>query len=196
MVKILAIGGSLRRGSFNKKLAKLAAAGAMKAGAQVTIVDLANYPLPLYNQDVEDESGLPENAKKLKKLFIDHDGFLFSSPEYNSSISGVFKNVIDWVSRPEDADPAPLIAFKGKIASIMSASPSYLGGLRGLVTLRSILSNINVLVLPEQLTIPHANKAFNESGQLIDPAKLGKAMQMGERLANFMKNTCAKGTSP
>lgn len=184
--KILAIGGSMRKGSFNKKLTKIAAAGARKAGADVTIIDLNEYRLPLYHGDEEEVNGLPEKAKELKKLFIESDGFLFSSPEYNSSVSGVFKNVIDWVSRPEDSDPYYLVAFKGKTAAIMSASPGALGGLRGLVHLRAILNNIGVMVIPDQLSVSKANEAFNNEGQLKDPEKLEKALGIGSQLTRLI----------
>lgn len=176
--KILAIAGSLREHSLNKKLAKIAAAGARKAGAEVTIVNLSDYRLPLYDGDLEANEGLPDKVKELRQLFIEHDGFIFSSPEYNSSVSGVFKNVIDWVSRP-DVKPV----FFGKTAVIMSASPGDLGGLRGLVHLRAILGNLNVLVLPDQISISAAHQAFNKDGQLNDPVKLEKTLALGSKLA-------------
>ncbi|MGA8164401.1 MAG: NAD(P)H-dependent oxidoreductase [Waddliaceae bacterium] len=185
--KILAIAGSMREDSYNKKLAKIAAAGARKAGANVTLLNLADYRLPLYDGDLEDREGLPDKAKELKRLFIDHDGFLFSSPEYNSSISGVFKNAIDWVSRPEKEDPVSLVAFRGKTAALMSASPGVLGGLRGLVHLRAILSNIHVLVLPDQVTVSKAHEAFNEDGQLKDLKKMKGILALGEKLTEMLR---------
>src|SRR4051812_33174915 len=111
--KILAFAGSTREGSYNKKLVKVAAAAATAAGAQVTLVDLRDFPMPLYDGDLETKEGLPSNARKLKELFISHDGFLISCPEYNSSISGVLKNTIDWISRPQPNEPS-LAAFAGK----------------------------------------------------------------------------------
>ena len=140
-VKILAFAGSTRKESFNKKLVRIAALGATEAGAEISIVDLRDFPLPLFDEDLEAAEGQPENAKKFKKLMIEHDGFLLSSPEYNSSISGVLKNTIDWVSRPVEGEPS-LIAFSGKVVSLMSASPGALGGLRGLVHIRSILGSL------------------------------------------------------
>lgn len=184
-VKILALAGSLREDSFNKKLVKIAAAGARKAGANVTIINLSNYRLPLYDADLEVSEGLPEKVKELRQLFIDHDGFLFSSPEYNSSLSGVFKNLIDWVSRPENGKGG-LAAFSSKTAVIMSASPGALGGLRGLVHLRAILGNMNVLVLPDQISISAADGAFNEDGQLTDPVKLEKTLALGSKLTQVI----------
>lgn len=184
--KILALAGSLRKDSLNKRLVKIAAAGARKAGAEVTIVDLADYRLPLYDGDLEAREGIPEKAKELKKLFVENQGFLIASPEYNSSISGTFKNAIDWVSRPEEGEP-PLIGFKGKVAAIMSASPGALGGLRGLVHVRAILGNVGTLIIPDQLTVSSAHEAFNEEGQLKDPKKLEQALGLGATLADYIK---------
>ena len=183
--KILAFAGSTRRDSFNKKLVKVAAAGATAAGAQVTIVDLKDYPMPLYDGDLEAEQGIPENAKKLKTLMVSHDGFLISSPEYNSSISGVLKNTIDWISRPVPNEE-PLIAFNGKVVSLMSASPGALGGLRGLVTVRSLLSNINVIVLPGQVAVPKAHEAFEADGKLKDAKQQASVEALGRDLTNTL----------
>ena len=120
--KILALAGSTREGSYNKKLVRVAAAGAQAAGGEVTLVDLRELPMPLYDGDLEAAEGLPPNARILKRLMIAHDGLLISAPEYNSSITAVLKNAIDWASRPEP-DEIPLVAFKDKVAALMSASP-------------------------------------------------------------------------
>src|SRR6266850_6331625 len=134
--RILAFAGSTRRESINKKLVAIAARGAREAGAEVTLIELKDFPLPLFDQDLEAEQGMPENGKQLKKLFIDHDGLLIASPEYNSSITAVLKNAIDWVSRPAPGEP-PLVAFRSKVATLMSASFGALGGRRGLDHIRS-----------------------------------------------------------
>src|SRR5262249_15022647 len=155
--RILAFAGSTRRESFNKKLLQHAAKGAREAGAEVTLLDLKDIPLPLFDQDLEAEHGMPDNGAKLKKLFIDHDGLLIASPEYNSSVTAVLKNALDWVSRPAPGEPS-LVAFRGKVAALLSASPGALGGLRGLVHVRSILGNIGVIVLPEQFAVPRAQE--------------------------------------
>src|SRR6516164_9635702 len=160
MPRILAFAGSTRRESFNKKLLEYAVKGAREAGAEVTLIDLKDFPLPLFDQDLEAEHGMPDNGMKLKQLFIDHDGLLIAAPEYNSSITAVLKNAIDWVSRPAPGEP-PLVAFRGKVAALMSASPGALGGLRGLVHVRSILGNIGVIVLPNQIAVAKAADAFN-----------------------------------
>ena len=110
----------------------------------------------------------PKRPKPSKQLLIDHDGLLIASPEYNGSVSAALKNAIDWASRSDSKDETPLAAFRGKVASIMAASPGGLGGLRGLVHLRSILSNIQVLVLPQQLAVGQAHEAFDADGQLVN----------------------------
>lgn len=163
--KILAFAGSSREQSYNKKLVKIASDAARNAGATVTYIDLRDFSLPLYDGDLEEAQGLPENAIKLKELFNTHEGLLISSPEYNSSISAVLKNTIDWLSRPH-AGEKPLGCFTDKVAGLMSASPGQLGGLRGLVTLRSILGNIQVHVHHHQIAISKAHEAFDEAGNL------------------------------
>jgi NAD(P)H-dependent FMN reductase len=180
--KILAFAGSTRTDSFNKKLVKIAAVGAKGAGAQVTFVDLRDIPMPLYDGDLEVHQGLPDNAKAFKDLLRTHDGFLISAPEYNSGISGVLKNAIDWASRPVPGE-APLVCFTGKVVALMSASPGQLGGLRGLVQVRTILSNLQVLVLPEQMAISNAHEAFQVDGRLKDSKKQVAIEVLGSSLA-------------
>ena len=184
MTKILAFAGSLRRESFNKKLVRAAAAKLRDAGLETTTVDLRDYALPIYDGDLEEQEGIPENALRLKTLFGEHQGLLISSPEYNSSISAVLKNTIDWISRRSEGE-APLAAFRGKVAALMSASPGAFGGLRGLVTLRSILGNIGVLVLPTQLTVPGAHNAFSEDGSLLDQGLDGRLSKLAAELADI-----------
>ena len=184
-VKILAFAGSTRRDSFNKRLARIAAEGAREAGAEVTVIDLADLPLPLFDQDLEAAEGPPENARKLKALMAEHHGFLIASPEYNSSITGVLKNAIDWASRRAPEEPR-LVAFAGKAAALMSASPGTLGGLRGLVHLRAILGNLGVLVLPRQKAVPRAGQAFAEDGSLADPDMQAAVQALGSRLAETL----------
>ena len=185
MPRILAFAGSLRRDSFNKKLVSIAARGARAAGAEVALIDLKDFPLPLFDQDVEAEQGMPDHGKKLKKLFIEHDGLLIASPEHNSSITGVMKNAIDWVSRPAPGESS-LMAFRGKVATLMSASPGALGGLRALVHVRSILGNIGVVVLPEQIAVPKAHEALKPDGSLVDPKQQAAIEGLGNTLAAFL----------
>ena len=186
-VKILAFAGSARKDSYNKKLAAIAASAAEAAGAQVTLIDLRDYTLPLFDQDLEAAGGLPANAIKLKQLFKEHDGFLISCPEYNSSITPLLKNTIDWVSRPNPPDPE-LAAFKNKTAALLSASPGALGGLRGLVTVRALLGNIGVLILPGQLAVSRANEAFDEKGVLKDV----KQQEAVKKIAKELVETLTK----
>lgn len=186
-VKILAFAGSTRKDSLNKKLVQLAAQHSRDAGAEVTFIDLRDLPMPLYDGDLEAAGGIPENAKKFKNLLRDHAGLLISSPEYNSSISGVLKNAIDWASRPETDSETPLVCFKGKVAALMSASPGGLGGLRGLVHVRAILGNIGVIVLPDQLSISSANNAFDASGKLKDEGKTKQLKALASGLAQTLQ---------
>ena len=184
--RILAFAGSSRKESFNNRLVQVAAEGARAAGAEVTVVNLRDYPLPLFDQDLEQEQGTPQNATKLKQLFLDHGGLLISSPEYNSSITPLLKNTIDWVSRPADGE-APLAAYKGKVAAIMAASPGGLGGLRGLVHVRSILGNIGVVVLPDQIAVARAFEAFDDEGQLKDEDQRARVQGLGASVADILE---------
>lgn len=167
-VKIAAFAGSARKGSFNARLARAAAEAAGAAGADATFIDLADYPLPLFNQDLEAEHGLPDPGRRLKDQLLDQHGFLICSPEYNSSISPLMKNTIDWLSRPTDSEPG-LVCFQGKVVGLLATSPGRLGGLRGLVHLRSIMMNIGCHVVPKQLAVPSAFEAFGEDGGITDP---------------------------
>ena len=187
MTKILAFTGSSRKDSYNIKLVKIAAIGAESAGAKATLVDLADYPMPVYNQDLEQKKGMPENARKFKNLMIESDAFLIASPEYNSSFSPLLENTIDWASRAESPNEASLAAYYGKVAAIMSASPGGLGGLRGLVFLRMLLSNIGVTVLPGQQTVSHASKSFESDGSLLDEKKQKAVLNLGIKLAETVK---------
>ena len=155
------------------------------AGTEVTLIELRDLALPLFDQDLEAAQGPPPGAIKLKRLMIEHDGFLISSPEYNSSVTGVLKNAIDWASRPAPNEP-PLVAFKGKVATLMSASPGALGGLRGLVHLRAILGNIGVLVLPDQVAVAKAFETFNEDGSLKDAKQQAAVEGLGQGLAAIL----------
>ena len=166
-IKLLAFSGSLRVGSYNQRLIRLAADAARQAGAEVTEIRLADFALPIFDPHIE-ATAFPDSARELKRLFRSHHGFLVAAPEYNGSISGVLKNAIDWVSRPTEGETeTALSAFRTKVAGIMSASIGPFGGLRGLMHLRQSLSTIQVLVVPEQVAVPFAHKAF-EGDELID----------------------------
>lgn len=183
---ILAFAGSTRRASHNRKLIRIAARGAEQAGAKVTLIDLADYPLPIYNADLEAESGLPDEALALKELFLDHQGVLLACPEYNSSITPLLKNTLDWVSRSAEGEK-PLACYKGKLIGLVSASPGALGGLRGLIHVRAILGNLGCLVLPEQRAINRARDAFDEHGELRDADQTGQVEQVGARLTELLR---------
>ena len=185
MPRILAFAGSARKDSYNKKLIQIAVQGARAAGAEVTLIDLKDFPLPLFDEDMEKESGSPENAQMLKKLFVEHDGLMIAAPEYNSSITPLLKNTIDWVSRSAPGEP-PLVAYSGKAAILMSASPGGLSGLRGLVHVRAILGNIGVIVLPDQIAVSKAFEAFNSDGSLKDTKQQAGVEKLGATLATFL----------
>lgn len=184
--RILALAGSLRSGSFNKRLLAVAASAASDAGASVTTVDLRDFPLPVFDEDLEAEHGMPEQATALKQLFLAHNGLLIASPEYNSSVSAALKNVIDWVSRRAEGEPMKA-AFLGKAAAIMSASPGGLGGLRGLVHLRSILGNIGIIVLPDEISIPEAHAAFTDQGNLDNERKQAAVEALARNLVETVE---------
>ena len=184
--RILAFGGSLRSASYNQRLVTIAARGARGAGAQVTLIRLRDFPMPLYDMDLEDAKGMPENAAKLKALFAEHDGLLIASPEYNSGITAALKNAIDWVSRATSPDEAPLSVLRGKTAAILAASPGGYGGSRSLAQFRTFIENISVNVLPEQITIPKVHEIMDEDGELADPALQAAVLELGAKLARAL----------
>jgi len=188
--RILAFAGSARKDSFNKQLIRIAARGAEQAGVPCSVIDLRDYTLPVYDADLEEQDGLPEPARKLRELFAAHQGLLISAPEHNSSISALLKNTIDWVTRSPDAKP-DISCFRGKWCALLAASPGSLGGLRGLVTVRSLLGNIGVTVLPHQLAVPQAHKAFGPDGELIDEAQRKRAEEVGAELARVLRKLSA-----
>src|SRR3954462_2345367 len=183
--KILAFSGSTRSDSFNTKLLRIAIKGAEAAGAQVTYVGLRDLDLPLYDGDLEERITLPDGARKLKRLFDEHDGFLIASPEYNGSVSAVLKNAIDWVSR-QQTDEVPYQQFAGKVVVMMSTSAGAFAGIRSLAALRAILSHIQVLVLPQQISIPHNVQAFNEDGSMKDARRQPQVEALGRTLADYL----------
>lgn len=189
--KILALGGSLRRDSYNQKLAALVTAGAQATGAEVTVISPRDFPMPLFDEDLEAASGKPEAAQRLKKLFAEHDGLIIASPEYNSSVTAALKNAIDWVSRVDSPDEPMLSALSGKSAVLCAASPGGLGGLRGLVHLRSILGNIGITVLPDQFALGSAHSAFAPDGSLTDPARNATVRDLGTKLATHLAKLLA-----
>lgn len=190
-IKILAFAGATRKGSLNKKLIKLAAKGAEAAGAEVTLVDLRDFPMPLYDGDLESAEGLPEKARDFKKLLVDSDGILIASPEYNSGYSAVLKNAIDWASRTSAEGEPSLLAFTGKFAALLSASPGALGGIRGLYQLRELLQNINVTVMPKMQAVGKAHEAFDENGELKDEKTSKSVHNIGAELVATLQKIYA-----
>jgi len=188
MLKVLILPGSARRDSVNRKLAAVAAKIVNDAGAVAELVDPADFPLPLFDQELEDAEGLPAPAKALKQKFLAAQALIFVSPEYNSSVTPLMKNFIDWVSRAESEGEEPLAAYRGKVAGLLAASPGALGGLRGLVHLRAILGNIGVLVTPKQFALGGAFSKFDERGALSDDAALaGVTAVVREVIATAVK---------
>jgi NAD(P)H-dependent FMN reductase len=186
-IKLLAFAGSTRLESLNKKLVTFAAEKAREQGADVTLIDLRDFAMPLYDGDLEEQQGPPESATRLFQLMKEHHGLLLASPEYNSSITAVLKNSIDWVSRPREGEQ-PLAAFSGKVVALLSASPGQLGGLRGLVHARSILSSLGMLVVPNQVAVSSAHEAFDESGSIRD----GKNANRVEGVVSQLVETTTK----
>ena len=184
-LRVLAFAGSTRKTSFNKTLVSAVVSNVRETGAEVTLADLADYRLPVFDADDEAAHGKPDEARAFKQLMIDHDAFLIGSPEYNGSITGVLKNTIDWVSLPDDDDDGQLPAFRQKVVALVSASPSALGGLRGLVHVRTILSGLGCLVLPDQVAVPKAHEAFIQAGEAVtlkDEGLQGRVVALGRRL--------------
>ena len=185
-MKILAFAGSIRRDSFNQKLLRISLEGARAAGAEVTLVQLADYELPLMNQNLEAQEGLPPNARKLKDIFLAHQGLLLACPEYNGSITPLLKNTLDWVSRPDGKAPG-LKPYGGKVVGLVSASAGKLGGLRGLRHVREVLTVLGCLVLPEQFALSGADQAFDGQGLLVDDRARQQAQAVATRLALTVK---------
>lgn len=184
--RILVFAGSARRDSLNKKLARAAAQYAREAGAEATFVDLDDYPIPLYHGDLEAASGMPENARKLRGIFLAHDALIIASPENNSSMSSLLKNTIDWLSRDvEDGkgDSSGLAPWRGKVAGLMAASPGGFGGIRALPHLRQILAALGVTVLGTQVAVPRAHEAFTADGSLADERVAKSLRSLAEAVA-------------
>jgi chromate reductase len=158
--RILAFSGSARRESLNRKLLAAVAEAARAAGGEITVVDLKELALPLYDGDLEDAAGMPAGAQKLVELVTQHHALLIASPEYNSQLAPLLKNAIDWCTR---ADESP---FPGKVAAVVSASPGAFGGIRSMTLARQLLTHLGCVVVPVQCILPHADKAFDEQGAL------------------------------
>ena len=165
--RLLFFAGSARTGSHNMRLARLGAAIAEANGIAATFADLGDYPLPLYDADLQTAEGIPENARKFEALMRVHTGIFIACPEYNASITPLLKNTLDWVSRIKNEGEEPLAVFKTRLFALGSSSPGGMGGLRGLNTVRTVLElGLSALVLPEQFAVPRAMEAYDEHGHL------------------------------
>jgi NAD(P)H-dependent FMN reductase len=182
---ILVFAGSIRTGSINEKLAVNAAEAISDAGGDVTKISLSDFSMPIYNGDLEEAEGVPENGKKLAELFVASQGIFIAAPEYNGGITPLLKNTLDWVSRPKSTEhrPGP---YKGRVFAIGGASNGGFGGYRGLLQLRHSLENaLTALMVPEMVSVPTASEAFDETGKLAAerPAKMLKTV--AERLVEM-----------
>jgi chromate reductase, NAD(P)H dehydrogenase (quinone) len=186
--KILVFAGSIRTGSHNARLAALAAKELAIAGADVTRISLEDYPLPLYDGDLEAKSGAPANAAKLKQMMAAHQGVFIASPEYNASITPLLKNTIDWISRVRERGETPLAVFKNRVFAIGGASDSAYGAMRSLMALRQVLElGCGALVIPEQITVFHASEAFDEMDNLKEERAANSLKRVLQRLIDLAR---------
>lgn len=167
--RILAICGSTRAGSFNRKLLSEAVEALSRLGATVTVANLAELAMPFYDGDVEEKHGMPAGAKRLRALLRESDGVVMASPEHNGAVTAILKNALDWTSRNEAGQPSN-DAFKGKPCALMSASPGPAGGARSLANLRTILNNVSARILERQVTVGSCFKSFDADGRLAVPS--------------------------
>jgi chromate reductase len=181
-LKILVIPGSLRTGSLNVKLAATAAHELAQAGAEVTRISLGDFPLPIYDGDLQTKSGVPKNAVNLKRMIGAHHGVLIVTPEYNSSVPPLVKNTIDWVTRVQDAHEASGQVFRERAFAIAAASESRFGGTRSLAALRLILSACQATVIPNQLALSFATDAYDDLDRLKHPADIEALKALARQL--------------
>jgi chromate reductase len=188
-LKILVIPGSLRTGSLNAKLSAVAAHELAQAGAAVTRISLSDFPLPLYDGDLQAKSGVPKNAVNLKRMIGAHHGVLIVTPEYNSSVPALLKNTIDWVSRVQDAHETRGQVFRERVFAIAAASGGRLGGTRALAALRLILSALRATVIPNQLALSFAENAYDDMDHLKHPADIEALQALVRQLIDLSQRT-------
>ncbi|KZY39875.1 MULTISPECIES: NADPH-dependent FMN reductase [unclassified Oleiphilus] len=165
---LITFSGSLRSNSYNQKVAKQAQQIALELGYDAININLADYPLPLFNEDIENTE-TPASLNDLRRIFSSPTSILIASPEYNGSFSAALKNTLDWLSRPDNSDSNVYQPpFNRFTVALTAASPGSLGGLRGLGQLREVMTNLGSLVIPQQLAIGAAYEAFNEEGKLVN----------------------------
>jgi len=188
-LRILAFAGSLREHALSKRVLKTAIKGAERAGAEVTYVDLRDFPMPIYNLDEHEKNGFDQNALKFQGLLTEHDGLLIASPEYNGSLPAALKNAIDWASRPSDKYPRSAV-FSGKVAAMMASSSGSFGGVRSLAHLRGVLTSVSVNVLPQEIAVPFAEEKFAGDGkEMIDETMKVRLEELGALLVEMLKKT-------
>lgn len=187
--KILAFAGSLRKHSYNKRVLKTAVEGAKNAGAEVTFIDLKDFPMPVYNEDDHKENGFDAHALRFQEILNAHDGLLIASPEYNGSLPGGLKNAIDWASRANDKFKMGEV-FKGKVAAVITASPGSFGGIRCLSHLRSVLSILGINVLPSEIAVSFVGKMFEGDGDAMTDEKMKSLLEsLGASLVEMLEKT-------
>jgi NAD(P)H-dependent FMN reductase len=195
MVKILAFAGSLREHSYNRRILNIAIEGARAAGAEVTLIDLRDFPMPIFNPD-EFAEHFDENAARLQDILMEHDGLLIASPEYNGSVPGGIKNMIDWTSRASAKYPKSVDVYRGKFAAIMTASPGSFGGIRSLAHMRGILTIMFVNVLPTEIAVTFANQKFEGDGIEMTDDKTKKILEdLGASLVKMLEKTHGERTT-
>lgn len=186
--RILVFAGSIRTGSFNARLAANAAKQLALLEAEVTHISLADYPMPLYDADLEARSGQPENAIKLKQLFMAHGGIFIASPEYNASITPLLKNTLDWISRVREGRESPLAAYKDRVFALGGASNGNYGAMRSLLALRQVLEiGCGALVIPDQIAVPRAADAYDENDNLKDEQTMNRLKGVLQRLIDVTR---------
>ena len=188
-LKILVIPGSLRSGSHNVKLAAVAAYEFARAGAEVTRISLGDFPLPIFDGDLQARSGVPKNAVNLKRMIASHHGVLLVTPEYNSSVPPLVKNTIDWITRVQDANEPGGQGFREKPFAIAAASESRLGGSRALSALRLILSACQATVIPSQLALSFADQAYDDMDRLKNPSDIEAMRALVRQLIEVSQRT-------
>ena len=183
--KILVFAGSIRSGALSGRLAAVAAKELALADAEVTHISLTDYPLPLYNFDLETDKGVPHNANRLARLLAAHDGAFIATPEHNRSLPALLKNTLDWISRVK---PSATVSYRHKVFAIGGTSDGRFGGTRAVVDLRKVLAAaLGGIVIPEQIELPLAQHAFRESGELVDEASARALKRLAESLVDFAR---------
>ena len=183
--KILAFSGSLRAQSYNKKILEVAMRGVESAGGIVTLIDLADFPMPIYNEDAHAENGFDPNAFRFQKLIVEHAGFLVACPSYNGSLTGGLKNAIDWASRANEYH-AKADIFRGKSAAILSASPGSFGGVHVLRHLRDVFTSVGIFVHPTEIAVPFVHEKLDEDGQIQDASTAEILTGLGKSLVKMI----------